>query len=122
MLGVFLRHESVYWLADATGYSRSAVFYMLGGAWESLLCGVLLVIGAAMKPSLWRDLMIAAMAIGVIEGLQITACRAFVGNNIAAVPRGVNLCDYLVGFPLGHVMFAAYLIAVCYVIGRSIRR
>lgn len=117
---MFARHESVYWLADATGYSRSAMFYMLGGIWESTLCGVLLVIGMATKPSVWRDLMLAAMVIGILEGMQTFACRAAV-KNIALVPRGTNLCDYLVGFPLGHVMFAVYLLIVCCILGRAIR-
>lgn len=120
MLAVFIRHESIYWLASASGFSPQAVNYMMTGAFEAILGGIIIALVWGYKETIWRNLAIAAMAIAVLEGLQITGCRLLVAD-IRKVPAGSNLCDYLVGFPLGHVMFAIYLLIICTMVGRAIR-
>lgn len=120
ILGVFIRHEAVYTIASATGYTPAATFRMLGGAWEALLCAVLLIFATALKKCLWRDLIIIAGCIGMLEGLQTPICRIAI-SDIKAVPATANLCDYALGFPLSYVLLAIYLIFICWSIGHAIR-
>lgn len=93
---------------------------MLSGAYDILLCAVLLVILWQYKDSLWKRLAVIALCIGMVEGAQITVCRAAT-SNIALVPKGTNLCDHLVGFPLGPTMIVLYAIAICYIMARKRR-
>lgn len=120
LLAVFVRHESAFWLADATGFNPRAVHYMLGGAYEVVLAGVIAVFLLAANRSLWRNLGLAAMAIAAIEGAQITACRAMV-KDMKQVPPDTNLCDWIVGVPMGHILMSFYLLIVVWSIADASR-
>lgn len=98
----------------------AAIFYILGGAWEVVLCGVLLMIFWAMKKSIWRNLSIAAMLIGMLEGGQVAVCRLAV-SDIHAVPQGVNLCDYVGGLPIGVSLTCLYFFILCWSVGHAAR-
>ena len=122
LIGVFLRHGSHNLLAGNTALSPAAWFYILGGLWEVVLCGVLLFILLSAKGQL-KYFAIWAMIIGILEGLQISVCRLSI-DNLSSVPKGTDLCDYLLGVPLGATEAATYLLAVCfgaglYVIGKK---
>jgi hypothetical protein len=117
LVGVLMRHASARWLADMLGYPVGGMEYMLSGAFDILLCGVLLLMIWHMANSLWRRLAIAALVIGMMEGAQITVCRACI-SDISMVPKGTNLCDYLVGFPMGPALIVMYAIVVCYIMSR----
>ena len=112
LIGVFFRHTAATWLGE-TSYTYGAWFYILGGMWEVVLCGVLLVILLGAKASIWRNLALIAMAIGVSEGLQISVCRLAI-SNISLVPKWEPLCDYVTGLPIGAMFMALYIIALCY--------
>lgn len=120
LFAVFVRHESAFWLADATGFNPRAMHYILGGAYEVVLAAVISFMLFACARTVWRDLGIAAMVIAALEGAQIAACRALV-TDIKSVPASVNLCDYLVGFPLGHVMMSLYTIIIVGSIANAVR-
>ena len=120
LLGVFVRHDTANWLADESRFSAAAWFYMLGGAWEVMLCGLLLWAVMGYPSSLWRNLAAAALMIGISEGAQIAGCRLAV-DNIVAIPPGINMCDYVVGMPVGAVMTSLYLLLICWQIGRAFR-
>src|SRR5258707_12817845 len=66
LVGVFLRHDTAQWLP---GYNPGAWFYILGGAWEVILCSALLLTFHAIP------LLTAALWIGVFEGRQVSVCR-----------------------------------------------
>jgi hypothetical protein len=117
LLGVFIRHEGIYWIAGASGYTPQATAYMLGGMLEALLWAVVLTFARGFEDSIWRDLMLTASTIGILEGLQTTGCRLAV-SDISRVPRGTSLCEFVVGFQIGHTMFAVYLLFVLWIIGR----
>jgi len=93
-------------------YSPAEWFYIFGGAWEMILCGVLLIM--KMPP-----LAISAAWIGILEGFQVTACGAIMGHR--RPPEGVPECDYLSGLPIGATMTALYLGIVCWAIGKNWR-
>lgn len=118
LVGVFIRHSGHTWLSGS-GYSPAAVFYMLGGLWEALLCalGAALVYGA--RRTVWSGVALAALTIGALEGLQVTGCRLAIAD-IRAVPSGANLCDYATGLPVGAVAFSLYLIVIAWHVGRGI--
>jgi len=120
LVGVFIRHWTAWWLAQGTYLSPQAMFYILGGAWETVLCLVVLGALCMVEPSVWRYIAAAAMTVGALEGFQIAACRAVI-TDITVVPKSVNLCDYLIGLPLGFAMAALYLIAIAYGVGKYLR-
>ena len=120
LLGVFIRHYSAWWLAEGTYLSPQAMFYVLGGAWEAILCLALLGAVTLAKRSLWRYIAGVAMVVGALEGLQIAICRVAI-SDIRAVPTNINLCDYLTGLPLGATLAALYLIAIAYGASRYVR-
>lgn len=119
VLGVFIRHVAVNWLD--LGISTTALFYTLGGAWESILCLAILVLMLAAKDSIWKSLIQFAMIVGMVEGLQIAACRPFV-HDLSKVPPGVDLCDYLLGFPFGKAVMVFYFLVLIWIVGRKLAK
>jgi len=120
LLGVFIRHNTYAILSQQTGMTEPWVFYVLGGLWEVVLCSVLLMIFWAMRPSIWKNLAIAAMAIGILEGAQVFVCRLCV-KDIYAVPPGTNLCDYVSGLPIGVSLTCLYFLILCWSVGHATR-
>lgn len=118
VIGVFLRHNSAKWLAG--DFTPQAIFYMLGGVWEAILCATVLVFTAAMRPSIWRFVMQAAMVIGILEAVQMPVCRLMI-SDIRAVPPGMSLCDFVAGFPIGISIVAVYFLVIVWSIGRHVR-
>lgn len=112
LVGVFLRHDTSSWLP---GYTPAAWFYIMGGAWEILLCASILLFMPALP------LIQAAMWIGILEGSQISACRLLT-KDYSAVPKWQNLCDHLTGLPIGATMTGLYLIIICIAIGKAWRK
>ena len=84
---------------------------MLGGAWEAILCAVIGFIMLNANRSFWRDLVLIACVIGIIEGSTTTGCRALI-TNIFAVPKDVDLCDYLTGFHFQAWRLTLYLLFI----------
>jgi len=119
LLGVFIRHDSAWWIAAETGANPRVVFYVLGGAWEAVLCALILWALYSYPVTPWRNLAIAACAIGALEGAQMAACRMAIGSR--SIPTGVNLCDYSTGLPVGAVMTSLYLLIICWHVGRALR-
>jgi hypothetical protein len=109
LIGVFARHN-LTWLP---GYSASEWFYILGGAWETVLCSLLLRFTVL-------PLAVAALWIGILEGAQVTVCGALMGH--ARPPAGINECDYLTGWHVGAIMTGVYLFIVCMAIGKEWRK
>ena len=120
LVGVFVRHDAVNLIAGWVDMTPAAVFYILGGFWEAILCGVIFLIAIHAKPSIWRVLLEIAMAIGILEGLEVSVCRIGI-TDIYAVPAGVNLCDYLTGFPVGKALMAVYFLITVWSVGRATR-
>lgn len=121
LVAVFMRHGSIYWLADLSGFPPGAVNVMLGGAFEIALAAVIAFLIFGYAPGIWRNLGLGACLIAAIEGAQITGCRAFVAN-IRLVPPKTDLCDYLVGFPIGRVIIGLELAIVCYALAAALRK
>ena len=119
LVGVFARHDTANWLADGSRLSPAAWFYVLGGAWEALLCALMLWSVLGYPPALWRNLAAAALVIGISEGAQVATCRLAV-EDIRAIPPGINMCDYVAGMPVGAVLTSVYLLLICWQIGRAI--
>jgi hypothetical protein len=116
IVGVFLAHDGANWLADGSRFTPAAVFYMLHGAWEAVLSALLLAVLTATKASAWRDLGITALAISIIEALQIPACRLAI-SDIRSVPPGMSLCDRATGLPVHAVLLTLEAAAVFCVMG-----
>jgi hypothetical protein len=122
LAAVFIRHGAVYWIADMTGFSPAAMHYILGGLWEIVLSSTIIMLMAGYPNSLWRNLAIGASAIAILEGAQIAGCRLAIGRSLEEVPKGMNLCDYLAGIPVGPYLLAVYLFIVVYAIGCTFRK
>lgn len=119
ILGVFIRHVAVNWLD--LGLSTTALFYTFGGAWESILCLTILVLISAARESIWKSLIQFAMIVGSLEGAQIAVCRPFV-HDLSKVPAGVDLCDYLLGFPFGKAVMVFYFLVLIWIVGRKLAK
>lgn len=109
LVGVFARHNLAWSLP---GYNPQAWFYMLGGLWEILLCSILLLTLPALP------LVRVAISIGILEGAQVTLCRL---ATTGPLPKG-NLCDALLGFPLGPWLTGFYIILIAVVTARQWKR
>jgi hypothetical protein len=120
LIGVFVRHDTSYLASNFTPLTPGAWFTIMGGLWEMLLCGVLLLIVQA-SSGIWKALAVAALWIGILEGAQISVCRAMI-IDISAVPQNVNLCDYVTGWHVGAIMTGVYLFIVCMAIGKEWRK
>lgn len=115
LIAVYLRHNTSYWISDLSGMSPRGVFYVLGGLWEALLAGVIVVL-AYQKKSAWWHLLAFACFIAIIEGLQMSACR-IIGNS---GPR--NICDSVSGLPIGATLTSLYTFNVCYFSGVDVMK
>lgn len=113
LVGVFVRHDTSYLASTLTSLTPGAWFTVMGGLWEIVLCVALLMFVSA-------SLGTTALLIGILEGAQISVCRAMI-TDISAVPPKVNLCDYVTGWPIGFLMTSAELGMVCWVIGKNWR-
>jgi hypothetical protein len=116
LLGVFLRHFSIWGGLWTESFSPQAIFYMLGGMWEAILCAVGFLFALPLKRGFWRNLIFVAMGIGMIEGLTTTGCRYFIAD-IFSVPKNIDLCDYLSGFHFQAWRLGMYLVSVCWIVG-----
>jgi hypothetical protein len=110
LLAVLYRHSAHNWLPK--NFSPAAWFYINSGLFEALLCGVFLVVALECRRTVWTKVLALAMVIGVIEGLQMSVCR--LGTKI--IQPG-NLCDNMVGLPVGATFFSLYFIALCFIFG-----
>ena len=108
-VGVLYRHSAHHLLPILP---EKAWFYINGGIWEAVLCGLIAAFLLAAKRDKWTKLGITACVIGALEGLQMAACRLAVGNERV----GGNLCDAVTGLPIGAVMFSLYMIFICWAI------
>lgn len=113
LIGVFVRHDAINMISQISGMTPAAIYYILGGAWESVLCGAILLLSFQMRACLWRRVLRIAMLVGIVEGAQASVCRAAV-RDIRAVPQGVDLCDYVTGLPLGSVVMSVYFLIICW--------
>lgn len=105
---VSIRHNSSWWINDITGFPVRGVHYILGGLWESALCLALWI----HLPKDAKPLGGLACIIGISEGMQMSICRLF-GN-----PKG-NICDVLLGIPVGATLVSLYALFLCLYVGRN---
>lgn len=112
LLGVFIRHDTSFLASNLTSLTPGAWFTVMGGLWEVVLCLALL---------LWVrsvPLAAAALLVGILEGAQISVCRAMI-IDISAVPPKADLCDYVTGWPIGFLMTFAEIGVVGWAIAMS---
>lgn len=114
LVGVGLRHAGASWLAPMFGVSVPGTFYVLGGMWEALLCLTVMVLLSTQRRSPWRGLALGAMAVGFIEGALMAACRLASGISLGSKPRDMNLCDWVIGVPIGPALLTTYVVILCY--------
>lgn len=116
-----LRHNTAYEIASLTGISPRGAFYVMGGLWEVTLCLVVAGLVWFEKHSIYRSIALGAMVIGVVEGLQMSVCRALV-TDMNKVPLDARICDYLAGFPIGSVITGFTVIFLIWLIGRHAKQ
>jgi len=114
LVSVFVRFSGALTLSKLSSYSWQAWFYILGGYWEAMLCGLLLMF--------LRDYFArAALWIAITEATKNSTCRLLV-TDIMLVPKDQDLCDYVLGFQTAAPITALYLGIVCWAIGKEWRR
>ena len=120
-IGVLIVYAGCNLLADVTGYSYRAMFYMLMGAWSAVLSLCLMLFIFFSSHSIWRSIALFALFGSSIEGMQMTVCRALV-DDINNIPSGMNLCDYLTGLPIGSTIIGLYITIASYIVGRQLKK
>jgi hypothetical protein len=105
LVGVFLRHNSAHWWAEAFDANVKAIFYVFGGWWEAIVAAI--IIALVWKRAAGWQIAVMACVIQISEGLQMT-CQLF-----TASARG-NVCDNLTGLPVGAAFTAIYSLFACY--------
>lgn len=121
IVGVFAVNFGYRWMAEGTRFSQAAMFYMLSGVWTAILSAIVFLFACGQKRGFWRWLVLSAMAISILEGLENSACR-FLIMDIKAVPTNVNLCDYVTGLPVTAVSVGLYLIFISWGAGHELKR
>lgn len=116
MFGVCVRHFTSHQL-DGFWLTSRAWFYVLGSAWEALLCAMLAIVIAATSPTKYRFLALSALCIGISEALQMGTCRLVLGSQ--KLPAGMDTCDYVTGLPIGATSLAIYIAAVLWALWKS---
>jgi hypothetical protein len=109
LIGVFLRHHTAHQISAWTGWTANIVYYVEGGLFEVLLCGVLATCLLASRRSLGRDLALVALGIGAVEGLLMALFQMF---KTSRPPPGVNTGDWITGLPLTPILIMLSVIAV----------
>jgi len=113
LISVFVRFFGALTLSKLSSYSWQAWFYILGGYWEAMLCGLLLMV--------LRDYFArAALWIGITEAVKNSTCRLLI-TDIMLVPKDQDLCDYVSGFQTAAPLTALYLFIVLSAIGQNWR-
>ncbi len=105
-----VRHKGIADLADTFGFSVYAMNYMLDGVLDIVLLGCIAFLVWGYK-GFGRAAILVACAVGSLEAAQISGCR-FLVSDISKVPAGVNLCDYLAGWNVGHAVAMVYLLII----------
>ena len=118
LVGVFARHDTSIFLSHHTEFSARVWFYVLGGWWEMMLCGVLLVL-LQWASGRWRYIAMSALWVGILEAAQMT-CQLAVPN-MALIPKETNLCDHVTGLPIGFLMTSLYLLVILAGVGKAWR-
>lgn len=121
LAGIFVRHNTAFWMASVVSSTPPAVSYVMGALLEVILGAAVAILLLAWKPSLWRNLGIAGGLIAMSEGAQMAGCRIAIAD-IRTLPPNTTLCDHVSGLPIGSVLMALYLFGIIYVIGREIAR
>ena len=120
LLGVFIVFDTPEWIVEGTGYPRNWLFHGLLGLWIAFLSGALINFFLTQQRSFWRSLAIAALCISIIESMEMPACLLAVDpTNVNSMPRGISLCDYVVGFPIGKAIEIIYLLAILFIVWRA---
>jgi hypothetical protein len=114
VLGVFLRHDTAFKVADMTGWSPGGVFYVSGALWEIVLCALLLFFIWNYRASLWRSLGIAAAFIGMAEASMMATCQMAITGR---PPPNTTQCDFVTGLPVFAVTFAVEMAVLFWIIG-----
>jgi hypothetical protein len=109
LIAVFFNHYGSRWLD--IGFSKAATEFMLGGAFEAVLGGILIWLLRA------SPIAIAAGIIMISEGAQMVGCRLMI-HDIFAKPTNINLCDYAFNAPISAFTSALYLLILCWSIMR----
>lgn len=117
-IALFIRHDTAFTLARLAEMTPAAVFYLLGGALEIVLCVIILLLAAAQRESVWRSLLLALCCIGIVEGAMISGCKIAVGG--ANPPAGMTQCTFATGLPIGSVALALEIMALCWITGRHL--
>lgn len=113
LVSVFVRFSGALTLSKLSSYSWQAWFYILGGYWEAMLCGLLLMF--------LRDYFArAALWIGIAESVKNSTCRLMI-DDIMIVPKDQDLCDYVSGFQTAAPFTGLYLFIILMAIGQHWR-
>jgi len=115
LLGVFLRHATAFKIAQLTGWSAAGVFYVQGAALEILLLVLLFLFISEARSSVWRDLGITAVGIGIVEASLVAGCQMVITSR---PPEGVTQCDHMTGLPVGAALGLIYVAILAWVAGR----
>ena len=113
LLGVFLRHDTAFKIAELTGWSPSGVFYVEGALLEILLLG-LLALFIWYSRSAWRSLAIATCGVGMLEAAMMATCQMLIKSR---PPANMTQCDYVTGWPISAVTTTIYALLLAWLAG-----
>lgn len=114
IVALAVRHKAIADLAAMFGFSVYAMNYMLDGVLDIVLLGCIAFLVWGYK-GFGRAAILVACVIGSLEAAQISGCRYFI-SDITKVPAGVNLCDYLAGWEIGHAVAVVYLLIIVWAV------
>jgi len=114
-----VRHYQIRELANFFGFSVYAMNYMLDGVLDVVLVSVIAFLVWGYK-GVARFLILTGCVWAALEGVQVSGCRFFA--NMSHAPAQGNLCDYLLGFPVGALVGVLVLMTMCLIIWLSDER
>lgn len=120
LLGVCVRHFTAHNIGAQTYLNARGWFYVMGGLWEAMLCGILLMLVLEAQKSPYRLIAAFALIVGMAEAMQMSVCRALVVD-MKTIPIGANICDHVAGLPVTATINTLYLLILAVLIGVQIR-
>lgn len=108
IVSVFVRHFTAHSIGSQTYLNPRGWFYVMGGLWEALLCAVIGLMFWQTKDRVAKVVGLLAMAIGIVEAIQMVIARSLV-YDMKTIPINKNVLDHLSGLQLSAVLVTLYL-------------
>ena len=104
-------------IAKDAGIHPAVLFYALLGWLLALLSGTIALLVWGYKASIYKDVVLWAMAVSASEGLQMNC------HLLGPTKAGIDVCDYHFSpIPIGASMTGLYVLILAWIVVKNVKR